>query len=103
MANSESSQINENPFADFVVPDTFGIELVTNGSECEHLYNGFGICWFRSVMQIFLYVEDFNFKVKDEKPVFNLVLFLNKLKEKFDLKTDCYKLVVENLGTLGLI
>ena len=100
MANSESSQINENPFAKFVVPAEFSIEQVRNGSECGDLYNGFGICWFRSVMQIFLYVEDFNFKVKDEKPVFNLVLFLNKLKEKFDLKTDCYKLVGENLDTL---
>ena len=105
MANSESSQINENPFADFVVPDTFGIELVTNGSECEHLYNGFGICWFRSVMQIFLYIEYFEFKENTGTGtgIDKFLLVLNKLKGTFDLKTDCYKLVDgENLGTLKI-
>ena len=100
MANSESSHQINNPFADFVVVDTFSIELVTKGSECEHLYNGFGICWFRSVMQIFLYIEDFKFKENTGiVDINNFLPVLNQLKEMFDLKTDCYKLVGENLAT----
>ena len=93
MANIKTiNQIKTNPFVHFF-NDTFTIEkLDKEYSECRKLYSGFGICWFRSVMQIFLYVDDFEFKCTDNKNVkFTLETFLNQLKKEFDLKTNCYK------------
>ena len=91
-----------NPFqikqSDIEKANNIQIESIDNNT-CNSLYNKYGICWFRCIMQIILYEESFTF-VEKAGTNNGFYIFLNEFKNHLKFKQNCYKCTIDTDTTI---
>ena len=94
-------QKNINPFQKLNLKKGHDVQIKASFDiSCYDLYNKYGICWFRCLMQILLYIDEPGFSFVEKEDDNGLYIFLNEFKKQFEFNQNCYDCIINDENML---